>query len=150
VIYFQDLKKVFSVSNRVDLANEYFSYNKKDKAGREYEILRDEIESRIFGDLSCEDWVRKYKMSNTDEKNLLFYKTLVCMGYNSIDDIMSARLSVLRRFVSNVYGFNGLWEGSIDGKGYKKGVENVIPENVRGFCRNKFEDGFKVQKRICS
>lgn len=152
-----DLKLVFSVGRDVDIANEYWSYKKSDKQGSEFEVLRDEIASRSGGVEYVEAWTKKYKMSNTDERDLNFYKTLIRRGYGSEDAIMGAKLSTLKGFVDNVYGLKTLWEGSMefkdkDGKtkkvGYGNTIDKVNPELIFRFCKNKLLNGIAVYERI--
>lgn len=153
----KDLKMVFSSGSDRDIANEYWAYNKSDKEGREFELLRDEIASRAGGVKYVDSWTKKYKMSNTDEKDLDFYKTLFRRGYRSEKDIMDAKLSTLRGFVDEVYGLKNLWEGSIkfkdeNGKkksvGYGNEIGKIDPELIFRFCKNKLVDGAEVYRRI--
>lgn len=150
-----DMKLVFSSGRNVDVANEYWAYKKADRNCGEFEVLKGEIEARA-GKGKVESWVRNHKMSNTDERDLNFYKSLFRKGYRKEEDIMNEKLSVLRGYANNIYGVDALWEGSIkfkdkDGnvskKGYGNSLDKVNPEIIFRFCKNKFKDGMKVYER---
>jgi len=151
--------KLFHEYSKTDLANEYEGYKTiEDKRAPEYAILCKEIKSH---GKSIDSFVKQNRMTKTDINSLNFYKKLNKRGVGP----GNSNINYLRFDILDVFGYDKLKVKSRDmkdcddntlldfeGKPRKlkisQNLENLPPENVRGFANKAYNHGEKVWNRI--
>jgi len=151
--------KLFREYSKTDLANDYEGYKTiEDKKAPEYAILCKEIKS--YGK-SIEEFVKQNRMTKTDVNSLNFYKKLNKRGVGP----GNANISYLRFDILDVFGYDKLktknvvmkdedgnilldFEGNPRKLKISQNLENLPPENVRGFANKAYNHGEKVWNRL--
>lgn len=158
--------KYFSFLDMSGLSNLYLAYKTpEDTSAPEFPYLCDEMKSRDQfkrnSKKSIDEIAKKYKMTKTDYSSLNFYKKLNKRGVKPEE----SNVSYLRFDILDVFGYDKLNAKSIgikDSNGnvlldengderklkIKKNLENLQPENVRGFAMNRYYAGEKVWERL--